>query len=167
MKLWHRRSCSSVCWTLVRIGAKVSRPTSQSLHTFSRWSSRRHGISWRIIRDTLSDCFEILISCSYWSSWSIVDSEQVWQDSTSKCSRVMSVTKELLARLISYIPGYSKLCRTSVRIQVHVRRCSVILLHTHMFRYHAWAKSSQWYLTVLNLKLYRLMQVTNGMLHRA
>ena len=76
--LWYGRSCKEVCGTIWWVGKQDDSATLQSIHSMHRWpplQRRRNAICWRIVTCMLSNCPEMLILCTNWTTWYSMVSE--------------------------------------------------------------------------------------------
>ena len=99
---WHGRSCQEMCGTILGVGEQDDSTTLQSIHSMHRWpplQRRRFEIRGIIVKSMLSNCLEMLIIGTNWTT------DILW--SVNKLAR--SITKwakacdKRLSRLISYI----------------------------------------------------------------
>ena len=102
MVLRYGRSCQEICGTILWVGKQDDSTTLQSIYSMHSWPSfqrRRIEIRGRIVKSMLSNCSEMLIIGTYWTSWYSMVSEQT-------CTIDHKMTKacdKRLCRLISYI----------------------------------------------------------------
>ena len=72
-------SCKEVCGTILWVGKQDNSATLQSIYSMHRWpplQRRRNEICWRIVTRVLSNCSEMLILGTYWTTWYSMVSEQ-------------------------------------------------------------------------------------------
>ena len=72
MVLWHGWSCKEVCGTILWGGKQDYSTTLQSIYSMHRWPSlqrRRNEICWRIVTSMLSNCSEMFILDTNWTTW--------------------------------------------------------------------------------------------------
>ena len=77
--LWHGWSCKEVCGTFLRVSQQVDTTTPQSIYSMHWWPSiqrKRIGIRGRIVRSMLSNCSEMFILATNWTTWYSMVSEQ-------------------------------------------------------------------------------------------
>ena len=78
MVLWHGRSCQEMCGAILWASQKDDATTLQSIYSMQRWpplQRRRNEICWRIVTSMLSNCSEVLILGTYWTTWYSMVSE--------------------------------------------------------------------------------------------
>ena len=78
MVLWFERSCKEVCGTILWVGKQDDSTTLQSIYSLHRWprlQRRRNEICWRIATCMLSNCSEMLILGTNWTTWYSRDSK--------------------------------------------------------------------------------------------
>ena len=78
MVLWHGWWCKEVCGTILWVGKQDDSATPQSICSMHRWpplQRRRKNICWRIVTCMLSNCSEMLILGTNWTTWYSVVSE--------------------------------------------------------------------------------------------
>ena len=76
--LWHGWSCKEVCGTILWVG-KQDPTTLQSIHSMHRWSPLQRGgnkICWRIVNNLLSNCSEMLMLGTNWTTRYFMVSKQ-------------------------------------------------------------------------------------------
>ena len=79
MVLWHGWSCKEVCGTILWVGKQDDSATLQSIYSMHRWPPLQRGrnkICWRIVKYMLSNCFEIFLLGTYWTTRYSMFSEQ-------------------------------------------------------------------------------------------
>ena len=72
MVLWHGWSCKEVCGTILWVGKQDDSTTLQSIHSMHRWpplQRKRNEICWRIVTSMLSNCCEMLVLGTCWTTW--------------------------------------------------------------------------------------------------
>ena len=72
MVSWHGWSCKEVCGTILWVGKQDYTTTLQSIYSMHRWpplQRRRNEICWRIVTCMLSNCSEMLILGTNWTTW--------------------------------------------------------------------------------------------------
>ena len=77
--LWHWRSCPEMCGTILWVGKQDDSATLQSIHSMHRWpplQRRRIEIRGRIVKSMLSNCSEMLVIGTYWTTRYSMVSEQ-------------------------------------------------------------------------------------------
>ena len=77
--LWYWRSCKEVCGTILWVGEENDSTTLQSICSMHRWppiQGRRIEIRGRIVTSMLSNCSEMLILGTNWTTWYSMVSEQ-------------------------------------------------------------------------------------------
>ena len=71
MVLWHGWSCKEVCGTILWVGEQDDATTLQIINSMHRWpplQRRRNKICWRIVTYMLSNCSEMLILDTNWTT---------------------------------------------------------------------------------------------------
>ena len=100
--LWYGGSCKEICGAILWVGKQDDSTTLQSIYSMHRWPSfqrRRIEIRGRIVRSMLSNCSEMLILGTYWTTWYPMVSEQ-----TCKIDhKIDKACDKRLCRLISCI----------------------------------------------------------------
>ena len=94
----HGGTCSNMRWAILPIGKQKSGATVQSFKSLPGWPSIQAGgsrIGWRIFRSLLTNCLDMLVLGTNFTTWHPVVSEHACEI-TQACDR-------RLARLISYI----------------------------------------------------------------
>ena len=72
MVLWHGWSCKEVCGTILWVGKQDDSTTLQSIYSMHRWPPLqrwRNEICWRIVTCMLSNCSELFILGTNWTTW--------------------------------------------------------------------------------------------------
>ena len=72
MVLWHGWSCKEVCGTTLWVGKQDDWATLQSIYSMHRWPPLQRGrnkICWRIVKYMLSNCSEMFIFGTNWTTW--------------------------------------------------------------------------------------------------
>ena len=71
MVLWHSWSCKEMCWAILWVFQQVCTATLQSICSMHWWPSlkRRMEIRRRIVKSILSNCSEMLVLGTHWTTW--------------------------------------------------------------------------------------------------
>ena len=72
MVLWYGRSCKEMCGTILWVSKQDDSTTLHSIYSVHRWpplQRRRNEICWRIVTCMLSNCSEMLILGTNWTTW--------------------------------------------------------------------------------------------------
>ena len=77
--IWHGRLCQEMCGTILWAGEQNESTTLQSINSRLWWpplQRRRNEICWRIVKNMLSNCSEMLKLGTYWTTRYSMVSEQ-------------------------------------------------------------------------------------------
>ena len=96
--LWHGRSCQEMCGTILWVGKQDDSATLQSIYSMHRWPSLQRGrieIRGRIVKSVLSNCFEMLVLGTYWTTRYSMVSEQTCTIDHEMAQRLWLTTESI------------------------------------------------------------------------
>ena len=113
--LRYGRSCQEMCGTILWVGKQDDSTTLQSINSMHWWRSiqiRRIEIRGRIVKRMLSNCSEMLVLCTYWTtSYSIVSEQTCTIDHKMDQSLWQTIISFDLYKQYCHVGNTAKQCR--------------------------------------------------------